>query len=62
MRMKILLRVHEVWNTIEPGSDDQKKNDVELRLTYLIFPLKPMTTHFVCVPLLQQIILVSILY
>ncbi|XP_048624017.1 uncharacterized protein LOC106397956 [Brassica napus] len=28
VRMKVLLRVHAVWDTIEPGSDDQKKNDV----------------------------------
>ena len=28
MKMKVLLRVHEVWETVEPGSDDQKKNDV----------------------------------
>ncbi|XP_048611538.1 uncharacterized protein PHLOEM PROTEIN 2-LIKE A7-like [Brassica napus] len=28
MRINVLLRVHEVLDTIEPDSDDQKKNDV----------------------------------
>ena len=38
MRMKVLLRVHEVWDTIEPGSDDQKKNDVAIALLFQSVP------------------------
>ena len=38
MRMKVLLRVHEVWDTIEPGSDDQKKNDVAIALLFQFVP------------------------
>ena len=38
MRMKVLLRVHEVWDTIEPGSDDQKKNDVAIALLFQYVP------------------------
>ncbi|KAL0654864.1 hypothetical protein Bca4012_075448 [Brassica carinata] len=38
MRMKVLLRVHEVWDTIEPGSDDQKKNDVAIALLFQCVP------------------------
>ena len=34
MRMKVLIRFHEVWNTIEPGLDDQKKNDVATALLF----------------------------
>ncbi|XP_013616882.1 PREDICTED: dolichyl-diphosphooligosaccharide--protein glycosyltransferase subunit STT3A-like [Brassica oleracea var. oleracea] len=38
MRMKVLLRVHEVWDTIEPSSDDQKKNDVAIALLFQSVP------------------------
>ena len=34
----MLLRVHEVWDTIEPGSDDQKKNDVAIALLFQSIP------------------------
>lgn len=34
MRMKVLLRFHDVWETIEPGSKDQKRNDLA---TVMIF-------------------------
>ncbi|XP_024016530.1 uncharacterized protein LOC112089902 [Eutrema salsugineum] len=34
MRMKILLRVSEVWDTIEPGIDDPKRNDVATALLF----------------------------
>ena len=38
MRMKVLLRVHEVWDTIEPSSDDQKKNDLAIALLFQSVP------------------------
>ena len=38
MRMKVLLRVHEVWDMIEPGSDDQKKNDIVIALLFQSVP------------------------
>ena len=34
MRMKVLLCVHELWDTIEHGSDDQKKIDVATALLF----------------------------
>ncbi|KAG7588970.1 Zinc finger CCHC-type [Arabidopsis suecica] len=34
MRMRMMLRVHKVWDTIEPGSTDVDKNDIA---TVLIF-------------------------
>ena len=34
MRMKVLLRFHEVWDTTEPGSYDQKKNNVVSALLF----------------------------
>ena len=40
MRMKVLLHVHEVWNTIKPGLDDQKMNDIA---TALLFQFVPKT-------------------
>ncbi|XP_048620011.1 uncharacterized protein LOC106393659 [Brassica napus] len=38
MKMKVLLHVHEVWDTIEPGSDDQKKKDVLIALLFQSVP------------------------
>ncbi|GKA88533.1 RNA-directed DNA polymerase, eukaryota, reverse transcriptase zinc-binding domain protein [Tanacetum coccineum] len=28
MRMKVLLRIHEVWDVVDPGSGDAKKNNI----------------------------------
>ncbi|XP_010412760.1 PREDICTED: uncharacterized protein LOC104699114 [Camelina sativa] len=38
MRMKITLRVSEVWDTIEPGSADVKMNDVAIALLFQSIP------------------------
>ncbi|XP_023641911.1 uncharacterized protein LOC111831525 [Capsella rubella] len=38
LRMKVLLRVSEVWETIEPGSDDVKKNDEATALLFQSIP------------------------
>ena len=38
MRMKVTLRVSEVWETIEPGSTDVKKNDVATALLFQSIP------------------------
>ena len=34
MRMKVLLRIHKVWETIEPGSDEEDKNDIATALLF----------------------------
>lgn len=36
--MKVLLRVHEVWESVEPGTDDARKNDVATALLFQSFP------------------------
>ena len=38
MMMNVLLRVHEVWDTIQSGLDDQKKNDVAIALLFQYVP------------------------
>ena len=38
LRMKVLLRFHEVWETIDPGSKDQKKNDLATVLLFQGIP------------------------
>lgn len=34
MRMKVLLRINKVWDTIDPGSTDKEKNDVAIGLLF----------------------------
>lgn len=34
MRMRILLRVHEVWEIVETASDNSKKNDMAIALLF----------------------------
>lgn len=34
MRMKVLLRINKVWDTIDPGSTDEEKNDVAIGLLF----------------------------
>lgn len=31
-RMKVVLKVHKVWETIDPGTDDEEKNDIATAL------------------------------
>ena len=38
MRMKIALKVSEVWETIDPGSEDTKKNNVAVALLFQSIP------------------------
>ncbi|XP_013594289.1 PREDICTED: uncharacterized protein LOC106302294 [Brassica oleracea var. oleracea] len=38
MRMKVLLRVHKVWETIEPGTDEEEKNDLSTALLFQSIP------------------------
>lgn len=38
LRMKVLFRFHEVWETIDPGSKDQKKNDLATILLFQGIP------------------------
>lgn len=38
MRMKVALKVHKVWDTIDPGSDDEEKNDVARALLFQSIP------------------------
>ncbi|XP_013623877.1 PREDICTED: uncharacterized protein LOC106329780 [Brassica oleracea var. oleracea] len=38
MRMKVLLRVHKVWETIELGTEDDEKNDVATVLLFQSIP------------------------
>ncbi|XP_013594361.1 PREDICTED: uncharacterized protein LOC106302391 [Brassica oleracea var. oleracea] len=38
MRMKVLLRAHEMLDTIETGLDDQKKNDDAIALLFQSVP------------------------
>lgn len=34
MRMRVLLRIHKVWETIEPGSNESHKNDIAIGLLF----------------------------
>ena len=34
MRMKIVLKVSDVWETIDPGSKDEKKNNMAIALLF----------------------------
>lgn len=38
MRMKVALRVHKVWDTIDPGSNDVEKNDMARALLFQSIP------------------------
>ena len=38
MRMKVLLRVHKVWEAIEPGTDKEEKNDYAMVLLFQSVP------------------------
>lgn len=38
MRMKVALRVHKVWETIDPGLDDSDKNDMARALLFQSIP------------------------
>lgn len=38
IRMKVILRVYQVWETIEPGSSDSKKNDIAIALLFQSIP------------------------
>ncbi|XP_048611837.1 uncharacterized protein LOC125586079 [Brassica napus] len=38
MRMKVMLRLYEVWDTIDPGSDDAKKNNMAIALIFQSVP------------------------
>nr|TKS05948.1 hypothetical protein D5086_0000128100 [Populus alba] len=38
MRMRVLLRIHKVWETIEPGSKESHKNDVAIGLLFQSIP------------------------
>ena len=37
-RMKVLLRVHKVWEAIDPGTDDEEKNDIATALLFQSIP------------------------
>ncbi|XP_013631974.1 PREDICTED: uncharacterized protein LOC106337413 [Brassica oleracea var. oleracea] len=38
MRMKVILRLYEVWDTIDRGSDDAKKNNMAIALIFQSVP------------------------
>ncbi|KAL1225767.1 Retrovirus-related Pol polyprotein from transposon TNT 1-94 [Cardamine amara subsp. amara] len=38
MRMKVMLRLHEVWETIDPGNNDPKKNVMAIALLFQSIP------------------------
>ena len=38
MQMKVLLRVHKVWEAIEPETDKEEKNDVATALLFQSIP------------------------
>lgn len=38
MRMKVMLRLYEVWDTIDPESDDAKKNNMAIALIFKSVP------------------------
>ena len=37
-RMKVLLRVHKVWESIDPGTEDEEKKDVAIALLFQSLP------------------------
>ncbi|GKF99155.1 pol polyprotein, partial [Tanacetum coccineum] len=38
MRMEVLLGIHGVWDMVDPGSDDAKKNDIVKGLLFQSIP------------------------
>ncbi|KAJ9551625.1 hypothetical protein OSB04_015670 [Centaurea solstitialis] len=38
IRMKVILNVHQVWNTIDPGSNDHKKNNIAIAVLFQAIP------------------------
>lgn len=38
IRMKVILNVHQVWDTIDPGSTDAKKNNVAVAVLFQSIP------------------------
>ncbi|XP_013594604.1 PREDICTED: uncharacterized protein LOC106302691 [Brassica oleracea var. oleracea] len=38
MRMKVMLRLYDVWDTIDPGRDDAKKNNMAMALIFQSVP------------------------
>lgn len=38
MRMKVLLKIYMVWETIEPGTEDQDKNNIAIGLLLQSIP------------------------
>ena len=38
MRMRVLLRIHKVWESIEPGTDDATKNDITIAMLFQSIP------------------------
>lgn len=38
MRMKVLMKIYNVWDTIEPGTDDQDKNNIAIGLLLQSIP------------------------
>lgn len=38
MRMKVLLKIYKVWETIEPGAEDQDKNNIAIGLLFQSIP------------------------
>lgn len=38
MRMKVALKVHKVWETIDPGEDEGEKNDMARALLFQSIP------------------------
>ena len=37
-RMKVLLKVHKAWETIDPGTDEEEKNDIATALLFQSIP------------------------
>ena len=38
IRMKVILNVHQVWDVIDPGADDPKKNNVAIAVIFQAIP------------------------
>ncbi|KAI3510129.1 hypothetical protein L1887_25659 [Cichorium endivia] len=38
MRIKVVLRIHKVWETIDPGTTNAEKNDLVMGLLYQFVP------------------------
>ena len=38
MRMKVLMRVHKAWKTIEPETNEEEKNDLATALLFQSIP------------------------